>query len=141
MPIETLVVLLIVVSCMAFAGCLNSWLTPILIRSVHRRYKNDPSAPSLTIAWIGHEQRWYISVCRYTQKFGQGKEVVMNVYGESLNLSVVRMALTWFFRYEKKVPSVRPLSSAKKELRDAILFGPDDIDPRDCGDNPAYGNS
>jgi hypothetical protein len=48
----------------------------LLIREVTVLFASDPSTASVTLSWLEGRNVWYGSVVRYTERFGEGKQVV-----------------------------------------------------------------
>lgn len=54
-----------------------------LVLSVVAAYPDDPSKPSVVMSYV--DDRFYMSVVRYRERFGQGKQVVCKATGETLD--------------------------------------------------------
>lgn len=55
-----------------------------LCKRVSDMYLADASSPSVTVSWLVEYETWYVSVCRYSQRLGQGKYVVDSCRGDDL---------------------------------------------------------
>ena len=47
-----------------------------LARALQSLFPSDPSAPCVQLAWLGDKEAWYCSLCRFTEPFGQGRQVL-----------------------------------------------------------------
>lgn len=54
-----------------------------LTKAVTAIYADDPSAPSVLMAWVESKQVFYGSIVRYRERFGGGKQVVIKADGSS----------------------------------------------------------
>lgn len=63
-----------------------------LIRQLVAKYSDDPSAPSVVLSYLADRERWYASAIRYCRRYGEGKVVVCNATGESLEAVLASLA-------------------------------------------------
>ena len=63
----------------------------LLTKRLAELFSDDPSVPSVTIAWLGDEKGFYVSLVRYTEAFGQGKKVIAKERAASLEVCVSRL--------------------------------------------------
>lgn len=89
---DTHVTILVAVLCVMVASVSAVLWTVV---SVCRTYKDDPSYPSLVLSYIWSDRKWYASIVRYTEKWGKGKVVVMNVTSNYLLVTLARLVLGW----------------------------------------------
>lgn len=80
----------------------------LLAEAVANEYKSDPSGAGLVVARITSGE-FYVSIARYSERFGQGKSIVCSAKGATVAEAVDRVAAHWL-----------NLRSAKDELRSAI---------------------
>lgn len=87
--------------------------------SACRTYRSDASSPSLVLSYLWNDRKWYASIVRYKEKWGKGKEVVMNVTSSYLLVVLARLTIGWLgFISVKRVD--------KKSRRKYIDLVPDD---------------
>lgn len=109
---DTHVTILVAVLCVMVASVSSVLWTVV---SVCRTYKDDPSYPSLVLSYIWSDRKWYASIVRYTEKWGKGKVVVMNVTSNYLLVTLARLVLGWLGsisvkRVDQKSRPTRPRS-------------------------------
>lgn len=63
-------------------------------RAVCARYASDPSKPSILLSCMSDDS-FYVSISRYERKYGEGKKVVCNARGASLDEALVNLAKAW----------------------------------------------
>lgn len=56
----------------------------LVCRRLVQLFPDDPSAPSVTVAWLEEKQTFYVSLLRYTEAFGRGRTVVHNLQRPTL---------------------------------------------------------
>lgn len=70
-------------------------LTASLNQAISSYYHLDPSAPSLISSFLATKNVWYFSIVRYSQRFGQGKIVVLNANGPDYVSGLKSLASGW----------------------------------------------
>jgi hypothetical protein len=68
--------------------------TPLekLTKAAVSYFELDPSKPSIATSWLGEEKGWYMSVVRYHQRFGEGKEVFVKAMHKEYAVCLQQLA-------------------------------------------------
>lgn len=69
----------------------------LLTLAVCAEYPDDPSTPSVVLSVL-KDGSWYGSIVRYSQKFGEGKNVLCRETAPSLSEVVEKLAKSWLDR-------------------------------------------
>ena len=92
----------------------------LLVSAVAAEYADDPSQASVTVSKLKTGEH-YISVVRYTQKYGDGKKVVVSSRNKDFGAAVREVSATWLGQ-----------KTAKQQLARSIDHPlASDYDPRD----------
>lgn len=83
----------------------------ILMKAVTEYYKTDPCTPSVTCSWLGDV--WYVSICRYTKKYGDGKVVVCKTTGRNLKQCICVLS-GMFLTVTGYGPAIRELIQSRE---------------------------
>lgn len=68
--------------------------TPLLcsvVRTLAASFPDDPSAPNVSLALLP-DGRWYGSLIRFSEAYGQGKQVLVNASGVDLDEVLRKLA-------------------------------------------------
>lgn len=71
-----------------------NWLT-LFCPAVAEHYAADPSGPGVLFAVLP-DGSWYVSLNRFTEKFGKGKQVVTKARAKTLDDALAGVMLEWF---------------------------------------------
>lgn len=63
-----------------------------LASALQRLFPNDASAPCVQIAWLLDKKSWYCSLCRFTEPFGQGRQVLWKGMNENFEVLMQKAA-------------------------------------------------
>lgn len=74
-------------------NCAEDLLQAIVL-SIGEALGSDPSRPSVTVSHLG-APGWYVSVCRYTQPYGDGKVTVCSARATELRAALVELETKW----------------------------------------------
>lgn len=55
-----------------------------LCQNISNRFSQDKTVPSVIVAWLEESSRYYVSIVRYRGEYADGKVVLCNVTGPSL---------------------------------------------------------
>ena len=112
-------------------------LIDAIANALRYKFPNDPSAPGLIISKLYNGDN-YVSLVRYMEKYGQGKEVLYFQQSPSLIIALKTVATTFLFRYEEDKSPIQqlkdliapPLSPLNKEkmrgMMDLVLQNNED---------------
>lgn len=67
----------------------------LLTQAIVEQWPTDPTTPGVVCSYLPYkspEERFYISIVRYEQRFGQGKRVVFNAEGASFDDAARKVA-------------------------------------------------
>ena len=64
-----------------------------LCRALYEAHRDDPTIPGVLVAWVGH--KFYGSVSRYTGKYAEGRYIVAQADGETVNECVRKLSAAW----------------------------------------------
>jgi len=75
-----------------------------LLKTVAEFYGGDPTTAGVVAACIG-PGKFYASVVRYHERFGQGKHVVATSTGETLDATIETLLDTWLQLVRAEIPA------------------------------------
>ena len=102
-------------------------LLDLLVTAVEYRFPNDPSSPGVIVSKIKNG-RYYVSIVRYTEAYGQGKTMIHQATEENLLTALEQITHQFIFLNENKGNPFEelkkyiapPLSPLNKEKMNAM---------------------
>lgn len=75
------------------------------LRAIKAAYTGDPTSPGLVLSLLASGE-WYVSICRYGLKYGEGKTVVFAAKAISWE-SALKQVMTQFLNESKIYDTLR----------------------------------
>lgn len=77
-------------------------------------FKDDPTRAGLVFAWV--DGKHYLSIVRYTEQYGKGKEVVLSTEHEYMDIAICNLTERW----EAVKPTLLTKKGKLKRKRDEL---------------------
>jgi len=66
----------------------------LVLRAVSELYPFDRTSPGIVLSYLKNEN-FYVSLCRYSGSFGNGKMVLLNAQGDTIDTALAELISKW----------------------------------------------
>jgi len=88
-----------------------------LLADIARHFATDPTTAGITVAYLPDRNAYYASVCRYTERLGQGKVVVVKCVAVEYDQCIECLTALWEnYRDETRIET--PATPAQSPAED-----------------------